>query len=289
MSEQQILDMLPDHFAMLKEMREIARVEGRKLDGLYDSVDDLLDQMYIITATWGLSYWEERYLLPVLSEDTDYEKRRRRILTKKRSNKANLVDILKSIEPSIKLGWGGLVLPFYIDTRTDHYDFGELISILEVEKPSHLTYSFNLRPNGYTVKSNHNDRFSVALKLISGTAKAGRYPSANTRGESLHNLLNVIGQEITGVAVLQRSSDLSSGAKDYPSSFGVIDEEIIQIKSGIKVGESTFNRSGEYETGQILTKSYGSRRDLSLDTRLVMSTGQSSFSCGVRFSGEEVA
>lgn len=289
MNEQSLLDMLPEHFSTLKEMQEIARVEGKQFDNLYDSVDDLLNQVFIVSATWGLDYWERQYLLPVLSEDTDYEKRRRRILTKKRSSKANLVDILRAIEPTIELGWGGLVLPFYILSNTDDYDFGELISTLEIEKPSHLSYSFNLRPNGYTVKSDHNDRYSVALKLISGTAHAGRYPRANTRGESLHNILNVSGQEITGIAKLHHAASLSSGGTGSPNSFGSVERGVIQVKSLGNVGISPYNHSGQHKTGQILTDSIGSSTDFEVGCGSAPSTGHSSFPCGVRFSGEEVA
>jgi hypothetical protein len=289
MNERDLLDMLPEHFSVLKEMREIAKAEGKQFDKLYDSIDDLLNQVFIVTATWGLDYWERQYLLPVLSEDDDYEKRRRRILTKKRSNKANLVDILRAIEPTIELRWGGLVLPFYILSSTEHYNFGELIRTLEVEKPSHLSYSFDLRPNGYTVKADYNDRYSVALKLLSGTAHAGRYPKANTRGESLHAIIGIGGQRVTGISEYQRSAGLVSGDKDSQSSFGSVDREIIQIKTRGVTGVSSYNQSGQYNTGQILTSSVGSSNDIGLGTKSVAATGYSSFPCGVRFSGEEVA
>lgn len=280
MSEKDLLEMLPEHFSALREMRELARVEGRQFDNLYDSVDDLLDQVFIMKATWGLDYWERQYLLPVLSEDTDYEKRRRRILTKKRSNKANLIDILKAIEPTIELGWGGLVLPFYILSETDHYDFGELIRTLEVEKPSHLSYSFNLRPNGYTVKANHNDRYSVALNLISGTSHAGRYPSTNTRGESLHNILEISGLEVTGIAGLQRSAGLVSGGKATQTAFSSIQREFINISTKRISGESGFNPSGKYESGQLFYEAAGDSRNTALNCKSEKVTGISDLRSG---------
>lgn len=278
--KEQLLDLLPEHFSILKEMQEIARIEGKQFNDLHDSVDDLLDQMYIHTATWGLSYWEKRYLLPVLSEDTNYEKRRRRILTKKRSNKANLIDILRAVEPNISLAWGGLVLPFTVESNVDYYDFGELITILEAEKPSHLTYSFNLVPNGYTVKANRNDRYSVALNLISGTANAGRFPRANTRGESLHNIINIHSKEITGIAELQRAAGLASGGKDTPTAFGSSLDIFTVISIKNIGGESRFNPSGKYDSGQIFHDTVGDSLKTSLNYKSEAVTGISDLKSG---------
>lgn len=289
MSQERLLEMLPEHFAMLKEMIEIARIEGKKFDRLDDDVKDLLDQMYIHTATWGLTYWEKRYMLPELGNDEDYEKRRRRILSKKRSNKADLVDIAKAIEPNLSLSWGGLTLPFYIEHETDKYDFGELIVALEEEKPSHLTYSFSLIPNGYTVKAFRNDRYSVDLRLISGTANAGRWPQASTRGESLHNVININGKEVTGVSEPPRSAGLSSGNDNDQNAFGSVDENVTLIKGYNITGESSFNRSGDLTTGTVLTESFGHTDETEANCIVSTKTGDSYFPCGSRSSGEGVA
>ncbi|MEN1969033.1 putative phage tail protein [Lentibacillus sp. N15] len=278
--KEQLLDLLPEHFSILKEMQEIARIEGKQFNDLHDSVDDLLDQMYIHTATWGLSYWEKRYLLPVLSEDTDYKKRRRRILTKKRSNKANLIVILRAVEPNISLAWGGLVLPFTVETNVDYYDFGELITILETEKPSHLTYSFNLIPNGYTVKANRNDRYSVALNLLSGTANAGRFPRANTRGESLHTILQIHSKKITGVSELQRTAGLVSGGKNTPTAFSSSERSFFNISIKNIGGKSRFNPSGKYESGQIFYDAAGASRQSTLNHKSESITGISDLKSG---------
>lgn len=288
MSQQRLLDMLPEHFAILKEMIEIAKVEGKKFDKLDDDIEDLLDQMYIHTATWGLGYWEERYLLPVLDSDKDHEKRRRRILRKKRSNKANLVDIAKAVEPSLYLSWGGLTLPFTIEKASDYYDFGELIVALEEEKPSHLSYSFRLRPNGYTVKSFRYDRYSVALKLLSGTARAGRWPKANTRGESLHKVVNINLKEVTGMSKYSWSAGLVSGNRKKQTSFGHVGRGGLIIESENVSGSSLFNRSGGIITGTLSTKAVSNSIGLEANCATYLNVGQSHFPCGARASGEGV-
>lgn len=290
MSEQKLLDALPEHFSKLLEMREIARVEGAQFDRLNADIDDLLDQMFISTATWGLSYWEEQYKLPILVESKDYTKRRQRVLAKKRSNKASLTDILRAIEPSIKLAWGGEILPFTIESTADYYDFGELVRMLEIEKPSHLTYSFSIKPNGYTVRAERRSRNEVALQLISGAAKSGRCPRRNTRGESDHRVISIDSERNAGIADLQQSAGLVSGGVDAKTSFGSSEREFVQISSAPKVGSSRFKPSGPNKSGEISSKTTGS--SLTERTKVVSSvaTGISTaFACGARSSGEGVA
>lgn len=260
MNEKKLLEMLPVHFSRLKQMQEIARIEGNQFNKLDTNVDDLLNQAFVQTATWGLRYWEQQYLLPVLDESEDYNYRRKRIMTAKRSNKADLIEILRAIEPNINLAWDGNILPFTIEFEGDYYDFGELVRVLEKEKPSHLSYSFSITPNGYTVRSDHRGRYEVGLQLISGTAKSGRYPRYNTRGESLHRNIGIQSLEITGVAKLQKSAGIVSGAKDTPTSFGSVKREYINISNKTKTGSSEFNPSGHYKSGEIAHKSIGSVR-----------------------------
>jgi hypothetical protein len=322
MKEQELLELLPDHFSQLKQMRKIAKAEGIQLDKLGLNIDALLDQGFINTATWGLRYWEERYKLPVLEDSLNYDERRQRVLAKKRSNKADLVDILRAVEPSIHLAWGGLILPFFITFDGDYYDFGELVRVLEEEKPSHLSYSFTVNPNGYTVRADRVGRNQVALQLISGTSKAGRWPSANTLGSSLHRNIGIKGIDVTGTSEYQKSAGLVSGAKDVPTAFGSVQRESINIFVETIAGTSEFNPSGRYKTGeishegigsvesssfkavsdvsagvadlvlsgQINTESIGITKDVETKLRSSVNAGISSpFRCGTRASGEEVA
>ncbi|MGJ9460129.1 putative phage tail protein [Oceanobacillus sp. CF4.6] len=290
MNEQKLLEMLPPYFGRLKQMKEIARVEGIQFNKLDEDMDDLLNQAFVQTATWGLSYWEQQYMIPVLHESEDYAYRRRRIMTAKRSSKADLIEILRAIEPMLELAWGGNVLPFTIESDADYYEFGELVRVLESEKPSHLNYSFSIKPNGYTIKADHRSRFEIGLRLISGTAKSGRYPRYNTRGESLHRNLGISSAQITGIAELQRLSGLVSGGNDTPTAFGSVERELITFSSGATTGLSKYYPSGPYKPGSIATESAGTviSKELSMDGSMI--TGSSSVTaCGSISSGEEVA
>lgn len=289
MNEQKLLEMLPDHFSRLKQVRVIAKAEGAQFDKLDAAVDDLLNQGFVSTATWGLRFWEERYKLPIL-DNTNYEERRHRILAKKRSNKANLLEILRAIEPSIELAWGPLILPFTINFGGDYYDFGELIRVIEEEKPSHLTYSFTIKPAGYTVRAEVAGRDRVALQLVSGTSNAGRWPSANTIGSSIHRNVGIGSILITGFSEYQRSAGLVSGAKGVPTAFGSVRKESINVSTKIITGASSFNPSAKYKSGQINTKSIGSVGAVNASLQASVKTGIATpFRCGTRVAGEEVA
>lgn len=105
-----------------------------------------------------------------------FEERRRNILAKKRSARADLIAILRAQEPTISLVWGGLILPFTIYSNENVYDFGPLISLLRRYKPAHLGYSFRVEPkkeenSGYTVLANLDSRYKIRLELLCGTAR----------------------------------------------------------------------------------------------------------------------
>jgi hypothetical protein len=275
MNRDVLLEMLPDFFAKLKQVKEIARVEGKQFDKLDFDVDDLLNQFFIRTATWSLSEWEKQYRLPVLTNEPDIEYRRRRIVMAKRSNKADLIEILRAIDPTINMAWGGNILPFTIDSTEDFYDFSQLIDVLEREKPSHLSYSFTIKPNGYTVRARHSGRHLVNLGLISGSAKAGRYPYLSTQGSSTHRNIGISGNEVTGLAELQKTAGLVSGAKDVQTSFGSVEREIIDIRRETATGTAIPEQSGVKGAGQIIHRSVGVSGLDSLQIDSAINTGTS--------------
>lgn len=276
MKEQEILELLPSYFSQLKQMREIAKSQGTQLDKLELNINDLLNQGFIKTATWGLRHWEERYGLPILEDGLNYEERRQRVMTKKRSNKADLVDILRAIEPTLELAWGGLTLPFYITFYGDNYNFGELIRVLEEEKPSHLNYSFSVKPNGYTVRAHKNGRYSVGLKLISGTSKSGRWPKASTHGHVENKLLLALNAQMSGKSNYPKSSGLVSGVGEKQTSFGHFDKKRINTRSKTSIGFSNLTHSGNTgnsNTGTIAHKSSGHHKRMKIKKQLRILTG----------------
>ena len=65
----------PPFLAKLREMAEIYRTQGYEVGQLQHDLEDLIDQCYIVTATWGLSRWEQ--MLGVATNmSLTYEQRR---------------------------------------------------------------------------------------------------------------------------------------------------------------------------------------------------------------------
>ena len=73
----------PPFLAELREMAEIYRTQGYEVGQLQHDLEDLIDQCYIVTATWGLSRWEQ--MLGVATNmSLTYEQRREILMAKLR-------------------------------------------------------------------------------------------------------------------------------------------------------------------------------------------------------------
>ncbi len=183
-----MIGYLPAYYCQASKMKAILSAQGQEIDKLYEALDQILDQFFILTATWGLSRWEEMLGLPV-NETLPVDERRRRILAKRRGVSQPLLIILQAIEPGLETRFGGDVIPFVLPTKhnADEYDFGPLVPILEIRKPAHKAYSFQLLPpdrfSGYTIYGTRDHgRGKVSLQPEAGTVYTGRWPRWNAPG-----------------------------------------------------------------------------------------------------------
>ena len=51
----------PPFLAEIRELAEIYRTQGYEVGQLQHELEELIDQCYIVTATWGLSRWEQMF------------------------------------------------------------------------------------------------------------------------------------------------------------------------------------------------------------------------------------
>lgn len=75
--EEQILNSLPEHFAISPEIQTISRDVADNHIQLEEIIDDVSNQFYVDTATWGLPIWEEE--LEIIPERMDLYSRREQI------------------------------------------------------------------------------------------------------------------------------------------------------------------------------------------------------------------
>jgi hypothetical protein len=168
-------------------MGAILEAQGQELELLLEALTQILDQQFVLTATWGLTWWERLLRLPV-SESLPVAERRNRVLTKRRGVTARLLTVLRALAPALQVRFGGDVISFVLPTEhnANEYDFAPLVPILEVRKPAHKAYAFQLLPpdgpSGYVVYGGHRVRFKVSLEPEAGAVYAGRWPRWNVRG-----------------------------------------------------------------------------------------------------------
>lgn len=118
-------------------------------------LDELSNQFYVETATWGLSDWERILALKPAPSDS-YEQRRNRILLYLQSRQTSTVDFLSRLSSRYVYGGSAKIVErneqnaFYVridgdikGLRVDRYGMHEGIDLY---KPAHLAYSIVVFP-----------------------------------------------------------------------------------------------------------------------------------------------
>lgn len=246
-AKDRMIEYLPWYYRSSRVMKAILSAQGQEIDKLFDALDQVLDQFFVATATWGLSYWEELLGLPI-NDTLPVAERRQRVMAKRRGVSQPLLVILQAIAPELEARFGGDVIPFVrpIEHNASEYDFGLLVPTLEIRKPAHKAYSFQLLPpdqsSGYTVYGNHNaGRGKVALQPEAGAVYAGRWPRWNT-----------VGQTKTGSVANQ--AVIVTGECIFPItgvSVGSVLAVDATLSGAVSVGGAIFPRSGQYRAAEL--------------------------------------
>ena len=186
---------LPPHYRESKIMSSILAAQEHEIDELYRTLEEILKQFFIVSATWGLHLHEESLGLPV-NKDMPLDERRQRALAKRRGVSQPLLNILQAIAPDLDVRWGMGIIPFIlpIENNTDEYSFGPLVPALETYKPAGKAYSYTLqtpdRISGYTIYGEHGvGRGKIAFQPIVDTIRAGRWPRWDTVGHIIDTAL----------------------------------------------------------------------------------------------------
>lgn len=120
-------------------------------------LDEITNQFYVETATWGLSDWERIVDIAPKPSDT-YDERRRRVLLKLQSHQTSTLAFMEQlISRYLDAGRG------YIEEHPERYAFRVmlegclidkpgLIEALETYKPAHLGYDFRFLLIGDTLR-----------------------------------------------------------------------------------------------------------------------------------------
>lgn len=151
MNKSEILKkQVPDFVSGTEVMNDIYNAQGSELDKLVVYNEDVLKQLFVETATWGLSFWEEFFGLPILINQ-DVKMRRAKIKAHFASfgtvNKTTInriakdfgfshVDIVEDYAPYI------VKLIFDNSASGDEININELIATLRKMCPAHIDFMY---------------------------------------------------------------------------------------------------------------------------------------------------
>lgn len=93
---QRMLDSAPSYYQYARVYRQIQQAIADELDRLGEKDLDVQAQYFIMTATWGLTYWERTLGIPTILTDS-YSIRRSRVLSKWRGFGQFKASLVKSV------------------------------------------------------------------------------------------------------------------------------------------------------------------------------------------------
>jgi len=152
LSRRKLIDYVPHYYNELLESREILSAEDAEIAKLNASIDDLLLQFNVSTATWGLREWER--ICGVETDDNKpLEERRSVIKSKLRGYGVISVEHIKNVVESF---YGGgieieeqfaaytIVVKFTCNYGTPT-NMDDVVNALREIVPAHLALKFEFR------------------------------------------------------------------------------------------------------------------------------------------------
>ncbi|EMT38142.1 Uncharacterized protein conserved in bacteria (DUF2313) [Thermoanaerobacter thermohydrosulfuricus WC1] len=145
MSKERIMQYLPEYYQNSKVMGAIAEAQGTELDMLYTALDEVLNQFFIDTATWGLDYWDE--FLGLKTVAYPLEERRRLLKSKLAMQPPVTRERLKKLLEDVADGadviehYGEYTFDVVLLVKTKlRTTFEKILEQIEDIKPAHLAY-----------------------------------------------------------------------------------------------------------------------------------------------------
>ncbi|MEI4789828.1 YmfQ family protein [Bacillus sp. FJAT-53060] len=173
MSKQnEMKNYLPPYFTKIYEVDHLIKTEASEFEQLDESIFDVTDQFFPLTATWGLNRWERMFKVQRESDDS-IELRR-----------ARLLNMMSNIPPITYLSLEKSVNRFLknpsaiIRLTSNRYHFAlrvnlddlqntrYIVDILETLKPAHLAYTFTaIHHTDVYEKNHHHQRLTLRSRV----------------------------------------------------------------------------------------------------------------------------
>lgn len=173
-----LFDMLPDFYFTSEEVKAIQGGIEVEIKGLQAAQEDLLNQLFVDTATWGLKYWE-RYVGLQVDISKPYDFRRSRIKSRLRGKGTTTIQMIKNVAESFSNGEVDIIEDYanysfiikFVGTRGIPPNMNDLKNTIEEIKPAHLGFVYEFT---YTV-------WNEVKALTWGQIKTGTWEDLKTR------------------------------------------------------------------------------------------------------------
>ena len=144
-----LIDRLPGFWAGSPQVVELQRVLDEMVQAAGGSEADTLAQLFLPTATWGLSWWEQAYGITPISGQTE-DQRRTRILGKIRGQGVATVALIQAtagayVDAAVSVEEHPGEFRFTVifdDIGTQPPEPEEMTDALNEIKPAHLTFDY---------------------------------------------------------------------------------------------------------------------------------------------------
>lgn len=145
----EMLTYLPWYYQGSSVMQAILEASGAEFDALRAALDGVLDQAFVVRASWSLDRWESELGLPPVLGWTD-QQRRERILSKLRGFGTATIARIKAYAETFEYGTVSVsedVLGFalyirFVDTRGIPAKMAEFQAAIREIVPAHLDITF---------------------------------------------------------------------------------------------------------------------------------------------------
>lgn len=150
-----LIPLLPEFITEKREMHELLVAQGYQVGQLEHDLLEVIDQCFIVTATWGLTRWEQIFGVPT-NLSLSYEQRREILMAKLRGQGTTTIQMIKDTAAAFSGGEVDVIednphyrfIVRFIGIKGIPQNMQGFISMLEEIKPAHLAYVFEYR---YTV------------------------------------------------------------------------------------------------------------------------------------------
>lgn len=152
--EVDLMKYLPTYWYEIEQMKVLQEILGMNVAEVIAFKQDLFNQMFIETATWGLSRWEKILGLPTEIEK-NYEFRRERIKSKIRGSGTTTKQMIVNLASAFSNGEVEVIeypneyrfVVKFVGIKGVPANMKDLTSAIEEVKPAHLAFTFEYTYN----------------------------------------------------------------------------------------------------------------------------------------------